>query len=66
MTREELEALGTELLLADDDDDPRLLAALAWRLYGEAGVAQVEVDRLHGRMRTARQADDARQLVGHP
>jgi hypothetical protein len=66
MTREELEALGTELLLADDNDNPRLLAALAWRLYSEAGIAQGEVDRLHGMMRTTRRADDARHLVSQP
>jgi hypothetical protein len=66
MTREELEALGTELLMADDDDNPRLLAALAWRLYSEAGIAQVEVDRLHGMIRTTSRADDARHLVSQP
>jgi hypothetical protein len=66
MTREELEALGTELLIADDDDNPRLLAALAWRLYSEAGIALGEVDRLHDVLRTARRADDARHLVGQP
>jgi hypothetical protein len=31
MTREDLDALGVELMAADDAADPRRLAALAWR-----------------------------------
>ncbi len=52
MTRDELDAIGGELLAADEDGDTDRLAALAWRLYGEAGTAQAEIDRLHGMLRS--------------
>lgn len=48
MTREELDALGAELLAADDTADAQRLAAIAWCLYSEAGTARAEADRLHG------------------
>ncbi len=54
MTRDELDALGAELLAADEDGNAARLAALAWRLYGEAGTAQAEIDRLHGMLRSVR------------
>lgn len=54
MTREDLDALGVELMAADDAADPRRLAALAWRLYGEVGVIQAEIERLHGTLRAFR------------
>ena len=44
----DLEALGVELIAADDAGDARRLAAIAWRLYAEAGLAQAEIERLHG------------------
>jgi hypothetical protein len=53
MTRDELDAIGAELLAADEDGDADRLATLAWRLYGEAGTAQAEIDRLHGMLRSA-------------
>lgn len=58
MTQDELDALGAELLVADETGDPRLLAALAWRFYAEIGVALAELDRVHGRLRSARFAPD--------
>jgi hypothetical protein len=54
MTRDELDAIGAELLAADEDANAARLAALAWRLYGEAGTAQAEIDRLHGMLRSVR------------
>jgi hypothetical protein len=54
MTRDQLDALGVELIAADDTDDPRRLAALAWQLYSEAGIAQAEIERLHGVLRSFR------------
>ena len=47
MTCDDLDALGMELMAADDAADPRRLAAIAWQLYGEAGIAQAEIERLH-------------------
>jgi hypothetical protein len=59
MTREDLDALGVELMAADDAADPRRLAALAWRLYGQVAVSQAEIERLHGTLRAFRSpADD--------
>jgi hypothetical protein len=54
MTRDELDAIGAELLAADEDGNAGRLAELAWRLYGEAGTAQAEIDRLHGMLRSVR------------
>jgi hypothetical protein len=54
MTREDLDALGVELMAADDAADPWRLAALAWRLYGEVGVIQAEIERLHRTLRAFR------------
>jgi len=47
MTGNELEALGVELVAADDAGDPQRLAVIAWQLYAEAGLAQAEIERLH-------------------
>jgi hypothetical protein len=54
MTGNDLDAFGVELVAADDADDPRRLAAIAWRLYAEAGLAQAEVGRLHCILRSFR------------
>jgi hypothetical protein len=54
MTCTDLEALGVELIAADDAGDARRLAAIAWRLYAEAGLAQAEIERLHGVLRSFR------------
>jgi len=54
MTGKDLEALGVELIAADDAGDARHLAAIAWRLYAEAGLAQAEIDRLHCILRSFR------------
>jgi len=51
MTRDDLDALGAELMAADDAADPQRLAAIAWRLYSEAGVSLAEIERLHGALR---------------
>jgi hypothetical protein len=58
MTRDELDALGVELLVADETGDAARLAAIAWQLYSEAGTALAEVERLHGMLRTLRSAPD--------
>jgi hypothetical protein len=50
----DLEALGVELMAADDAGDPQRLAAIAWRLYAEAGLAQAEIERLHCILRSFR------------
>ena len=54
MTGNDLEALGVELTAADDAGDARRLAAIAWQLYAEAGLAQAEIDRLHCILRSFR------------
>lgn len=54
MTDNDLEALGVELIAADDAGDPRRLAAIAWQLYAEAGLAQAEIERLHCILRSFR------------
>jgi len=59
MTRDEIDALGTELLVADETSDARRLAAIAWQLYSEAGTAWAEIERLHGMLRTLRSATDS-------
>ncbi|HXW46508.1 MAG TPA: hypothetical protein VEL03_17090 [Streptosporangiaceae bacterium] len=51
MRRDELDALGVELMSADEAADSRRLAAIAWQLYSEAGVTQAEVERLHSLLR---------------
>jgi hypothetical protein len=51
MTRDELDALGADLMAADDAADPERLAAIAWQLYSEAGVSLAEIERLHGVLR---------------
>jgi len=54
MNCNDLEALGVELIAADDAGDPRRLAAIAWQLYAEAGLAQAEIERLHCALRSFR------------
>jgi len=51
MRRDELDALGIELMSADEAADSRRLAAIAWQLYSEVGVSQAEVERLHSLLR---------------
>lgn len=47
MTRDDFDALGVELMAADEAGEPGRLAAIAWRLYAEAGIAQAAIERLH-------------------
>jgi hypothetical protein len=54
MTGNDMDALGVELVAADDAGDSRRLAAIAWQLYAEAGLAQAEVERLHCIVRSSR------------
>jgi len=56
MTRDDLDALGIELVAADDAADPRKLAAIAWQLYSPAGIAEAEIERMHGTLRSVRPA----------
>jgi len=51
MRRDELDALGVELMTADEAADPQRLADIAWRLYSEAGITQAEIERLHSLLR---------------
>jgi hypothetical protein len=60
MTGNDLDALGVELVAADDAGDPRRLAVIAWQLYAEAGLAQAEIERLHCSLRTFRSPADNR------
>ena len=53
MRRDELDALGVELMSADEAADSSRLAEIAWQLYSEAGVSQAELDRLHSVLRCA-------------
>jgi hypothetical protein len=55
MTRDEWYALTVELIAADEAADPCRLAAIAWRLYGEAGSEQAEIEQLRSALRVARQ-----------
>ena len=52
LTRDDLDALGADLMAADDAADPQKLAAIAWRLYGEAGIDEAEIERLHAVLRS--------------
>ena len=52
MTCDDLDSLGVELMAADDADDPRRLAAIAWQLYGEVGSARADIERLHSILRS--------------
>ena len=54
MTRDDLDALGVELMAADEAGDALRLAGLAWRLYSEAGIDLAEIERLHGCLRATR------------
>jgi hypothetical protein len=66
MTRDELDAIGAELLAADEDGNAARLAELAWRLYGEAGTAQAEIDRLHGMLRSVRAVAAPATVLNQP
>ena len=66
MTRDELDEIGAELLAADEDGNADRLAALAWRLYGEAGTAQAEIDRLHGMLRSVRAMAAPTPVISRP
>ena len=39
-------------MAAADAAGPRRLAVTTWRLHGEAGVAQTDIERLHGLLRS--------------
>jgi hypothetical protein len=56
MTRDEWYELTAELIAADESADPRRLAAIAWRLYGEAGSEQAKIEELQSALRMALQA----------
>jgi len=63
MNGHDLEALGVELIAADDAGDPQRLAAIAWQLYAETGLAQAEIERLHCVMRSFRSPSGDRPPV---
>lgn len=63
MTGNDLEALGVELIAADDAGDPQRLAAIAWQLYAEAGLAEAEIERLHCILRSFRSPGGNRPLA---
>lgn len=52
LTRDDMAALCADLMAADDAADAQKLAAIAWRLYGEAGIDEAEIDRLHAVLRS--------------
>jgi|HubBroStandDraft_6_1064221.scaffolds.fasta_scaffold586319_2 hypothetical protein len=54
MTRDDWYKLTVELIAADDAADAQRLAAIAWRLYGELGIEQAEIERLQGVLRSIR------------
>ncbi len=54
MSCDQLDALGAELMAADEAADPQRLAVIAWQLYSQVGVAQAEIDRLHSSLRSLR------------
>ena len=56
MTRDEWYELTAELIAADEAADPERLAAIAWRLYGEAGSEQAKIEELRSALRVARRA----------
>jgi hypothetical protein len=69
MTRDDLDALGAQLMTADDADDARRLAAIAWQLYSEAGISLGENERLHGALRAVHARAGRRSdptTPGHP
>ena len=66
MTVNDLETLGVELIAADDAGDPRRLAAIAWQLYAETGLAQAEIERLHCIVRSFRSPGDNRPSATSP
>jgi hypothetical protein len=57
LTREEIEELGADLLVADATGDAERLATIAWQLYSVAGTTSAEVARLHGTLRCRCAAD---------
>ena len=66
MTRDELEAISAELLAADEESNAAVLAGLAWRLYAEAGLAQAEIERLQGMLRSLRATVPLVPMVRQP
>jgi hypothetical protein len=54
MTRDDWYKLTVELIAAEDAADPQRLAVIAWRLYGELGTEQAEIERLRGVLRCIR------------
>lgn len=52
MNSDDLDSLGVELMAADEADDSRRLAAIAWQLYGAVGSAQADIERLHSILRS--------------
>ena len=46
-------SLAAELIEAEADGDAASLAAVAWRLFGEAGEARAEIGRLRVAIHTA-------------
>jgi hypothetical protein len=66
MTRDDLDALGADLMAADDAADPQRLAAIAWRLYSEAGVQLSETERLHGVLRALHARSGPSLDYAHP
>ena len=66
LTRDDLEALGADLMAADDAADPQKVAAIAWQLYSEAGVEQADIERLHAALRFRAQAPGGDHLTTTP
>lgn len=52
MSRDELDALGVDLMAADEAADVQRLAAIAWQQYSEVGTGQAEIERLHAILRS--------------
>ncbi len=52
MNCDDLDSLGVELMAADEADDSRRLAAIAWELFGAVGSARADIERLHSILRS--------------
>jgi hypothetical protein len=52
MNSDDLDSLGVELMAADEADDSRRLAAIAWELFGAVGSARADIERLHSILRS--------------
>jgi hypothetical protein len=53
LTPEAMASLAAELTDATAEGDAESLAAIAWRLYGEAGENLAEIDRLRAAIHAA-------------